>query len=315
MNDAILGIDIGGTKTAIVLVTPGGDVVSRNEFLTRPERTFEDYFFELSESIGTSLRDHKCYNIPAISVSIGGPLDVFKGIIKSPPNLPTWKEVPIKAILQQKFNLPVYVEHDGNAGALAEYFFGAGRGARSIVFLTLGTGFGAGLILDGHLYRGASFTAGELGHIRVSDHGPYAYGKKGSLEGYCSGSGLKKLSAMMFPCRWRDGASVKVLADLANNGDEDAIEVFRESGRYLGRAFAIIADMVNPEKIILGSLGFRLGSLIIRPAMEEFEREALAESFSVCQVVPAALGERIGDLAAICAALDQGGLAVPGLDN
>jgi len=302
----ILGIDIGGTKTAVVCGTSSGEILLRNEFPTKPDRKFQEYFNELCRVISAVLKDGS--GARAISVSVGGPLDVPEGIIKSPPHLPGWHDIPLKKLLSEEFKLPAYIEHDGNAGALAEYFFGAGRGSRSIVFLTLGTGFGAGLILDGHLYRGSSFTAGEIGHIRVTDDGPFAYGKYGSLEAYCSGAGMEKLAGVMFPNCWPGGISARELSDLANSGDAHAIAVLERSGKYLGRAFALIADLVNPQKIILGGLGFRLGSLLMRPAMEEFKKEALRESFEVCEVVPAQLAEKIGDLAAICAAIDQGGI-------
>ncbi|HUX46852.1 MAG TPA: ROK family protein [Desulfosporosinus sp.] len=302
----ILGIDIGGTKTGVVCGTSSGEILLRSEFPTMPGRKFQEYFIELCSFISTTLQDSKC-EATVISVSVGGPLDVFEGVIKSPPHLPEWCDVPLKKLLSDEFKLPVYIEHDGNAGALAEYFFGAGRGSRSIVFLTLGTGFGAGLILDGRLYRGTSFVAGEIGHIRIADNGPYAYGKHGSLEAYCSGAGIEKLAGIMFPDRWAIGISARELGDLAKDGDVQAIAVLEISGKYLGRAFALIADFVNPQKIILGGLGFRLGSLLTLTAMEEFKREALRESFEVCEIVPAQLNERIGDLASICAAIYQGG--------
>ncbi|MGC8596079.1 MAG: ROK family protein [Candidatus Kryptoniota bacterium] len=307
---AIIGVDIGGTKTAVVLASLNAQIISRIEFATGADRDFPIYFGDLELHIQQifSLSE---YEIKAISVSIGGPLDVMSGVIKSPPNLPRWVNVPLKKILKERFNVPVYIEHDGNAGALAEYFFGAGVGCKNLVFLTLGTGFGAGIILDGRLYRGTTFLAGEIGHIRAAEFGPEAYGKTGSFEAYCSGSGMSKLSAVMFPERWPDGISARKLGELAFQGDTDAISVLHQSGKYLGRAFALIADILNPEMIILGPLGFRLGQFILGPAMEEFKKEALDDAFNVCRVVPAKLGEEIGDIASICAALDQGELYKP----
>ncbi len=306
-EEHIIGLDIGGTKTAVVRGTTKGEILSRIEFPTLAGDPFQGYFKKLFDTISEVL--HASDRRPgAISVSIGGPLDVLEGIILSPPNLPGWVKIPFKKILRDKFALPVYIEHDGNAGALAEYYFGAGRGAKSVVFLTLGTGLGAGLILDGRLYRGASYVAGEIGHIRIADDGPDSYGKRGSMEGYCSGNGLEKLSTMMFPERWPVPIPARELADLARKGDAQALAVLDTSGRYLGRAFAILADLINPDKIILGALGVRLGSLILEPAMEVFRKEALREAVDACEIVPAELGEKIGDIAALCAALDQGGM-------
>ncbi len=306
-EEHIIGIDIGGTKTAVVRGTTKGEILSRIEFPTLAGNPSQGYFEKLFATISEVLRgsDRKP---GAISVSIGGPLDVLEGVILSPPNLPGWVEIPLKKILRDKFALPVYVEHDGNAGALAEYYFGAGRGAKSVVFLTLGTGLGAGLILDGRLYRGASYVAGEIGHIRIADDGPDSYGKRGSMEGYCSGNGIEKLGTMLFPERWPVPISARELADLARKGDAQAMTVFDTSGRYLGRAFAILADLINPDKIILGALGVRLGPLILEPAMDVFRKEALREAIDACEIVPAELGEKIGDIAALCAALDQGGM-------
>lgn len=303
----ILGLDIGGTKSAVVCGTAEGEILSRTEFPTEAGGPFQDYFQRLCEAISATLRSMED-EPKAISVSIGGPLDVLQGIIMSPPNLPGWDDIPLKQLLKDRFNLPVYVEHDGNAGALAEYYFGAGKGKRSVVFLTLGTGLGAGLILDGRLYRGTSYVAGEIGHIRIADDGPESYGKKGSLEGYCSGNGIEKLASILFPKRWPDPVSTRELGALAKKGDADAVEVFSTSGRYLGRGLAIIADLINPEMIILGALGVRMGPLLMKAAMEVFKKESLSEASNVCEIVPARLGEKIGDIAALCAAIDQGGM-------
>ncbi len=304
MKNAILGIDIGGTKTVVLLGSVQAEIFERLQFSTVFGQPFHEYFSELVINIEKIINENK-YNVIAISVSIGGPLDALDGIIKSPPNLPSWKNIPLKKMLSEKFNLPVYIEHDGNAGALAEYFFGAGRNFHNIVFLTLGTGFGAGIILDGKLYRGTSYTAGEIGHIRISDNGPFAYGKHGSLESFCSGAGIAKLAVKMFPQLWSDGITTKQLTVLAREENPQAIEVLNTSGNYLGRAFAIIADLLNPERIILGGLGFRIGGLLLQPALKVFKKEALEESFNSCEIVPAELNEKIGDVACLCAAIDQ----------
>ena len=144
----IIGLDIGGTKTAVVTGNPRGEILSRRQFMTVPERGFDKVFEELTAAIGRTLAETP-EPVKAISVSIGGPLDILKGIVNSPPNLPGWNNIPLKELLITKFSLPVFVEHDGNAGALAEFYFGAGKGFRNIVFLTMGTGLGAGMILDG----------------------------------------------------------------------------------------------------------------------------------------------------------------------
>jgi len=301
----IIGLDIGGTKTAVVLGTPEGEILRRESFPTGCG--FEGTFERLCAATERALREAGP-DVAAISVSIGGPLDVLRGVIYSPPNLPGWDDIPLKDLLSERFGLPVYIEHDGNAGTLAEFFFGAGRGFRNIVFITMGTGFGAGLILDGKLYRGTNYLAGEVGHWRISTRGPEAYGKRGSWEAFCSGPGLERLARYRFPERWGEGVSAREITELAHAGDPDALDVVRTCGRYLGRGLALIVDLLNPEKILIGSMAVRLGELLLEPARRVVRREALAQAAEACEITTPALGERIGDVASLCAALDQGKL-------
>jgi len=302
----VLGLDIGGTKTAVIVGDDRGRVHNRLAFPTKPQRGFESTFDELCEQAGKAIQTAKVQNRPpeVISVSIGGPLDVEQGIILSPPNLPGWDAIPLKALLEQRLALPCHIEHDGNAGALAEWFFGAARGARHVIFLTMGTGFGGGLILNGRLYRGACDMAGEVGHVRFAHEGPVAYGKAGSWEAFCSGTGIVRLAAHLFPGRWgEDRCTVPLLADAARNGDEDARAVFATVGVYLGQGLAMLVDTLNPEVIVIGSLAVRLGDLVLAPAREVVNKEALPRAAERCRIVPAALGEQIGDVASLCAAI------------
>jgi len=303
----ILGLDIGGTKTAVIVGTERGEIVSRLQFATSSERGFEKVLEELSATIAQAMSNAP-KPVKVISVSVGGPLDILKGVIQSPPNLPGWNNIPLKELLEKRFSLPVFVDHDGNAGALAEFYFGAGRGYRNIVFLTMGTGLGAGLILDGRVFRGTTDTAGELGHIRIAEDGPLCYGKSGSLEGYGSGTGMAKLARMMFPSLWNDSTTVSDLYTAWKQGSPEAQQVFERAGFYLGRGFAMIADLINPERIILGGLGIRIGDAFLPSAERVFRQEALPQSSAACGIVPAQLGEAIGDVASLCAALDQGGM-------
>ncbi len=303
----IVGLDVGGTKTAVVLGDAGGRILSRKQFATNPERGFDKLFAEMCDNVSATI-DSAGSSVSAVSVSIGGPLDVLKGIIKSPPNLPGWDNIPLKQMLAEKLRLPVYIEHDGNAGALAEFYFGAGKGFRNIVFITMGTGLGAGFILDGRLYRGTSDVAGEIGHIRIAESGPICYGKSGSLEGYGSGNGLGKLAQLMYSELWNSRVSVVELSEAHKAGSVEAKKVFETAARHLGRGLAMVADFLNPQRVILGGLGMRLWSVLVEPSLRTYADEVLPEARAVCEIVPAALGESIGDYAALCAAYDQGGL-------
>lgn len=310
---SILGLDIGGTKTAVVLGDMNGAIYARQAFATRPERGFFATFAELCTHADEVRRQAERLGRPAevVSVSIGGPLEIEPGIIHSPPNLPGWDDIPLKNLLKEKFGLPVYIEHDGNAGALAEWYFGAARGARHVIFLTMGTGFGGGLIINGQLYRGACDLAGEVGHIRIADTGPFAFGKAGCWEGFCGGAGISKLAAARFPKRWATSAvTAQDIAALAAGGDADALAVLDEVARRLGYGLAILVDVLNPEVIVIGSLAVRLGETILGAAREEMRREALPRAVEACRLVPAALGERLGDVASLCAAIQAlGGIS------
>ena len=306
METSILGLDIGGTKTAVVVGDRAGRTYERQEFPTHTDRGFYPTFAELCDYAERVRAEAAAAGRTpdVISVSIGGPLEIEPGIIHAPPNLPGWNDIPLKALLKERFGLPVYVEHDGNAGALAEWYFGAARGARNVVFLTMGTGFGGGLILNGELYRGTCDLAGEVGHLRIADAGPKAFGKVGSWEGLCGGAGIARSAVERFPKRWKQGeVTARDIAELAQAGDGDALTVLEDVTRHLGRGLAILIDVLNPELIIIGSIVVRLGELVLGPAQEEMKREALPAAVAACRVVPAALGERLGDVASLCAAI------------
>ncbi len=305
-SPTILGLDIGGTKTAVVLGDRAGRITQRVEFATGPRRGFDAVFAELRDHID-AVRQHAADagNPPdVVSVSIGGPLDTQRGVVLSPPNLPGFDNIPLKSLLEQHTSLPVHIEHDGNAGALAEWYFGAARGAQNVIFLTMGTGFGGGLILNGQLYRGTCDLAGEVGHIRIADDGPVAFGKAGSWEGLCGGAGIARQAADRFPHRWSvNQVTARDIAEAAQAGDADALAVLDEAGRHLGHGLAILLDVLNPEVIVIGSLAVRLGDLVLGPAREAMKREALPGACAACRLVPAQLGPRLGDVAALCAAI------------
>ena len=306
MRRTIIGLDIGGTKCAVVEGTQGGEILARDQRPTLSQEGFAQTFERLCEMVSARLCAVVAHGrqVVALSVSIGGPLDTARGIIYSPPNLPGWDTIPLKDLLEERFGLPAYVQHDGAAGALAEWRFGAGIGVRNLIFLTMGTGLGAGLILNGQVYRGASDLAGEVGHLRIAPDGPEVYGKKGSWEGYCAGPAFARLARDMFPCRWGSGVTTPELVDLALKSDADALAVVHRAAGYLGQGLAILADLLNPEVIVIGSMGVWLGEVLLAPAREAMRREALPGAFAACRVVPAALGKHLGDVAALSAALD-----------
>ena len=288
------GLDIGGTKCAICAAKEDGEIFYREQVATADYPKWQELLETLLE-MGKKNAPHPT----AVGVSCGGPLDTKRGLILSPPNLPGWDEVPVTKWLTDKLGIPAFLQNDANACALAEWEYGAGKGTRNMIFITFGTGFGAGLILDGRLYEGTNGMAGEIGHVRMEYDGPVGYGKTGSMEGFCSGGGLRQLARIMMG---RD-LTAKDLAQLADQGDEAALAVFRRSAHILGRGLSILIDLFNPEKIVIGSVFARAERHFRKEMEEEIEKEALSINRGSCRVVPAALGDRIGDLAAISTAI------------
>ncbi len=307
-----IGLDIGGTKCAVVLGDEQGNILRKTRFATT---TKDETLENLVQSVAAW--EDVLPQVKSIGVSCGGPLDSRTGRILSPPNLPGWDDVPITELLTKRFGVPAYLCNDANACALAEWKFGAGQGTQNMIFLTFGTGLGAGLILNGKLYDGTNGMAGEVGHIRLSSIGPVGYGKAGSFEGFCSGGGLAQLGRTLAMEQWQMGRTVgycegpahveeitaKSIAEAALAGDPTANEVYRLCGEMLGRGLSILIDVLNPECIVIGSV-FQRSEGLLREAMEEvIHKETLALSRAVCKVVPAALEESLGDHAALAVAM------------
>jgi len=314
-----IGVDIGGTKTAVVLSSAPPEVAGRVEFATAQERGPEHTIESIQRAIRELVRKAGAAeeHLTAIGVSCGSPLDPVAGVIQSPPNLATWVDVPIVEIFSREFGCRVSLENDANAGALAEHRFGAGRGTRNMVFLTMGTGLGAGLILEGRLYQGVTDSAGEIGHVRLTRTGPVGYRKAGSVEGWASGGGMAQVAERELKTARRAGresalfeiegrVTARDVLRAAEAGDKTAQRVIAICARKLGETLAILVDILNPDCIVIGGLALRFGELLLGPARNVMQREALGPSAAACRVVAAELGERIGDVAALCIAMDAG---------
>ncbi len=312
-----LGIDVGGTKCAVLAGTIQMEILERIQFATETDRGPEYAISNLLRNASDVVARLDGHTLKAIGISCGGPLDSKKGLVQSPPNLPGWDNIPIVQLFKDKFNVSTYLQNDANACALAEWRFGAGKGTDNMLFLTFGTGLGAGMILDGRLYTGTNDLAGEIGHIRLADDGPEAYGKKGSFEGFCSGSGIARLASGILSDKLRNGEKVsflrdanelknlttKDLADAAARGDKNAIEIFEISGKYLGIGLSILIDVINPQRIVIGSVYARNPHLFEAACQKVIEKEALRPAAEVCEIVPAALGDQVGDYASLSVAM------------
>ncbi len=307
------GIDIGGTKCAVTAanVADGEIAILQKEAFPTPKNDPNGVMERLYLLLSPML---KKYGKGSVGISCGGPLDEERGIVLGPPNLPGWDHVEIVEFFEKRTGSKAKLLNDANASALAEWHFGAGVGCKNMVFMTFGTGLGAGLILNGKLYSGTNGNAGEVGHLRMLSSGPVHYGKKGAWESFCSGSGIADLGkelvrkkpdcALGKRVKSIDDITAKLIAELAHEGDKDCLGVYRKSGRILGKGIAYLMDILNPEVIVIGGVYMRSHDLLDPTMYEVIKKEALPHTASVCKVLPARLSENIGDYAAISAAME-----------
>lgn len=305
----LIGMDVGGTKCAVISGIVENDqlrILQREAFPTPKDQSEAiDRMCEIAEKLAGDTP------IAAIGISAGGPMDAEKGMLLNPPNLPGWTGISMTDMMSQRLNAPAKMENDANACALAEYRFGAGRGSKNMAFLTFGTGLGAGLVLNGSVYAGSTGNAGELGHWRLSPFGPVGYGKMGAFEGFCSGGGMAQLAETIDISAMQSGVTttfhghydVKSVAEAARAGDPYALQVFSTCAEKLGFGLSLLVDLLDLDCIVLGSIFPRCQDLLEEQMQEAYRREVLP--FMNCKIVPAQLGEQIGDFAALSVAALQ----------
>ena len=319
MKAYIVGIDIGGTKLATVVADSTGHILGKVRKPTLaekgPEYALGLLFDMVRETI--SLAGLEQTSISAIGVSCGGPLDTKTGIVYSPPNLPGWDALPLKAKLESEFQVPVTIENDANASALAEYRFGGGRGYNAVLYMTMSTGIGGGIVLDGQIYHGANDSAGEVGHQILLPDGPLCgCGKRGCLEALCSGPAIarraqatirkqladvKASSTTMLTLtdgRIEDVKSEHVL-EAARTGDALALELISETAYYMGWGIANLVNVLNPDIVLLGTIAIAAGDLLLDPIREMVSKFAMTRSAAAVEIKSAQLGDTLGDLAAV----------------
>jgi glucokinase len=314
-----LGLDVGGTKLAAGVVDLDGTVRSR---LVIPSRVEDGPVAMIARLVGLG-RDAVAASgvpwadIPVVGIACGGPLDPVAGIIQSPPGLPGWDEVPLVARVTEALDLPAVVDNDATAGAIAEWWYGAGRerGVRHLVYLTISTGVGGGLILDGQVYRGAAGNAGELGHLTVDIHGRQCgCGRRGCVEAYASGTSIAARAREALSgtepsiLRALETVTGRDVAEAAAAGDPLAARIWDETTEILGSAVANILDIFNPELVVLGGGVTRAGRQLLDPVRDLALSLAMAPARNAADVVLAGLGEDLGVVSAAAVAFER---AVP----
>ena len=309
-----IGVDLGGTNIVSAIVNSQGKIVNYLKFPTLAERGKEATLKRIIETIHTNMVQSSIASGDIIGIGIGapGPLDIKKGIINFAPNLPGWRDVPLRKVLEDEFKKKVVLENDANAAAWGERCYGAGLGVNNLVCFTLGTGIGGGIIIDGKIYHGNNYGAGELGHMTVNKDGPLCNcGNYGCLEAYSSATGIKN----RIKNRIQEGIKseflnfdgddqlfkslrLKSIFEAARKGDSLTSELVEEAISYLGIAIANMANILNPEMVILVGGITNEGDKLLIPLRKEVKKRAFYSNYKSLKIVIGKLAGNAGVLGA-----------------
>ncbi|MCS7223277.1 MAG: ROK family protein [Armatimonadetes bacterium] len=304
-----LGIDLGGTKTLAAVVSDRSEIMAQASEPTLAEEGGETVLKQIEKAGRSALLRAGLTPDQLSGVGLGTPgiVDPIQGLMLSEAvNIPEWKGRNLKADLERIFQCPAFVENDANAAALGEWRFGSATGAQSLLYITVGTGIGGGLIIEGRLVRGTSFAAGEIGHIPVEPEGPVCgCGRRGCLEALASGPAIAE-RAQEYLARgvpsllseWGTSVSARAIADAAEKGDLLSRHLLATAGKYLGIACAMVVNLLNPDRIAIGGGVAKAGRWLLEPAEWEMRRRALDEAGRAVHFGPSSLGDKAGVLGA-----------------
>ena len=308
----ILAIDLGGTKIIAAVVSRQGQVRARESYLTSagegPQSVIDRILSAIDHLLGVSNLDPA--QLHSISIAAAGAIDFERGVITSSPNLPGWQDVPLREVANIKYQVKTFLVNDASAAALGEHEFGVGRGVDNLIYLTVSTGIGGGIIINNELYLGASGSAGEIGHMTIDVNGPKcSCGNIGCLEMLGSGTAIareaiKRISqgeesslTEMVEGRIENITAERV-GEAAEGGDSLALEVISQAATYLGVGLVNLVNIFNPETIIIGGGVAQMGDLLLAPARRVVEARTFKLPAQAVRIVPAQLGDEAGVLGA-----------------
>ena len=301
MDDLVLGVDVGGTRVRVALVDQSGQILARVARPTRGKGNAKAFLDILSKAIQEVMAGSS--GVRGIALACAGIIDTGRGVVTTSPNIPALQDFPLRQWAEERFRVPTCLLNDASAAALGEHLFGAGKGADHLVYLTLSTGIGGGIILDSRLYLGAQGAAGEIGHMVIEAEGPRcACGNQGCLEALASGTAiarearerLKAGEGSSLSSQNKERLTARMVHQAARQGDPLAREVIARAGQYLGIGLANIVNIFNPQKIVLGGGVARLGGLLLEPAEREMKARACPLPARGVEVVLSPLGDRAG---------------------
>jgi len=306
-----LALDIGGTKIACGRFREDGFLEEKIVFFTKPERGYK----EIVDEIIFTLLKLKTKDVVAIGVGTAGPLDRIKGIVYSPPNLPGWDGVPLKEDLESSLGLPLFMDNDANAACLGEFLFGAGKGVDNLVYITVSTGIGGGIIINGKLLHGMRDSAGEIGHQTILPDGPLCNcGNRGCLEALASGTAIAKRAkeailrdekTILKEYAEKEELSAKSVREAMLKGDSVAIRIWNEAMEYLGIGISNIITILSPERVIIGGSVGLSGEDVINKVKEVIRKRVFLVPVEFVDITTAKLGENVGLYGAFAVALSE----------
>lgn len=315
-GEVFLGIDLGGTKVLSVVATRDGTVLAEDQ---RPSRGNEspDAVVDAVVASATAVREASGELRPvAAGLASPGPIDMDRGIVTTPPNFAQWRDVPLVALLEERLGLPVKIDNDGNLGGLGECVYGAGRGVRHMIYIALGTGFGAAVIADGRIFAGATRAGAELGHVVIDFDGRGCNcGNTGCIEAYVSGVAIAGRATALAregygPAFAREIATAPITAkrviELAREGEPGARALIHDTSLRFGAALSSLVNAFSPERIVVGGAIAAAWDEIVAPAEVEMRRRAFWHLVETVTLVPAELGTRAAAMGAVALAAVNG---------
>ena len=306
-----IGVDIGGTNIKIALVDFEGKIIYSNTTPTRAEMGFEAGVANIKQAIKDLMQETKesAKTIEAIGFGLPGQIDYKAGMVKNLPNIPGWINIPLGKLIEDEFEIPTRLDNDVRCAALGELNFGAGKGCENLICITIGTGIGSGIVLNGKLVRGASNAAGEIGHIKMTlGKGPLCgCGDHGCFEAYASGPSIVSLAKEFISggksAKYKEMATDGIItpyivAQAALQGDAVSLQIFKQMGEIIGIGLASIVNLLNPEKIIIGGGVADAGEILLEPIRKTIEDRAMPIQKEAVKVVPAQLANAAGVIGA-----------------
>lgn len=305
-----IGVDVGGTNVKVALVDKTGSIVYSDTVPTRAEMGYEYTISNMIKAIYDVMKEAKVTisNVEGIGFGFPGQIDCDNGIVRIAPNIPGWINIPIAEIVSKEFGVPVKVDNDVRCAALAELNYGAGKGATNMICITVGTGIGSGLIVNGKLVRGASNAAGEIGHIKLQmNDGPLCgCGDQGCLEAFASGPAIVAMAEEYVKggksTKYRELAKNEItpyyVCEAAKQGDVVAKKIFETMGTYIGIGLSSVVNLLNPEKIVVGGGVADAGEFLFAPIRETLKKRSMPIQGAAVQVVHAELGNSAGVIGA-----------------